>query len=259
MRVLMIGDVVSDVGSEQLRRVLPGFRRQQGVDFCVVNGENSARGNGITPASYEHLLASGADAVTGGNHTLRRPEFERVLEEPYSAALRPVNLHRSAPGRGILVVEKRGLRLGVVSLMGQVYMDYAENPFDAADAAVKQLAAEGVRAILVDFHAEATSEKKAMGYYLDGRVSAVVGTHTHVPTADAGLLPGGTAYITDVGMTGAVHSVLGVSVETATAKMRTGLPVRFESAAGPAAMDCVLIEINDKTGRAETIERYTIE
>ncbi len=259
MRILMIGDVVSDVGCELVRRVLPGFKKQTGADSCVINGENSARGNGITPASYEHLLASGADAVTGGNHTLRRPEFYRVLDDPFSVALRPVNLHRAAPGRGAAVIEKRGLRLGAISLMGQIYMDYAENPFDAADKAVGELHAQGIKTILVDFHAEATSEKKAMGYYLDGRVSAVLGTHTHVPTADGRVLPGGTAYITDVGMTGVVESVLGVSIASATEKMRTGLPVRFESAEGDAAMDCVLIETDDKTGRATAIERFTIQ
>ena len=259
MRILMIGDVVSDVGCELVRRVLPGFKKQTGADFCVVNGENSAKGNGISPASYEHLLASGADVITGGNHTLRRPEFYRVLDDPFSVALRPVNLHRACPGRGIAVIEKRGLRLGVISLMGRIDMDYSENPFDAADAAVRELQSQGIRTVLVDFHAEATSEKKAMGFYLDGRVTAVLGTHTHVPTADARVLPGGTAYITDVGMAGVVDSVLGVSVASATEKMRTGLPVRFESAEGDAAMDCVLIETDDKTGRATAIERFTIQ
>ena len=258
MRILFIGDVVSDVGTQCLRRLLPVFRRQREIDFVVVNGENSAKGNGITPASYEHLLASGADVVTGGNHTLRRPEFYRVLEEPYSAALRPLNLHRTAPGRGIYVADKRGLRLGVVSLMGRVYMDQAEDPFDAADAAVKDLKEQGIKTVLFDFHAEATSEKKAMGFYLDGKVSAVFGTHTHVPTADAHILPGGTAYVTDVGMTGVTESVLGVSVDSATAKMRTGLPVRFEPAEGDAAMDCVILETDDKTGRAIFVERFTL-
>jgi metallophosphoesterase (TIGR00282 family) len=255
MRILMIGDVVSDVGCELVRRVLPGFKKQTGADFCVVNGENSAKGNGITPASYEHLLASGADAVTGGNHTLRRPEFYRVLDDPFSVALRPVNLHRAAPGRGAAVIEKRGLRLGAISLMGQIYMDYAENPFDAADKAVGELHAQGIKTILVDFHAEATSEKKAMGYYLDGRVSAVLGTHTHVQTADEQILPGGTAYITDAGMTGAAGSVLGVTVESATKRMRTGLPVRFEQAEGPCSMGCVCVTVDLKTGRATEIER----
>ena len=259
MRILFIGDVVSDAGTGFLRRVLPGFKRAEGVDFCIVNGENAARGNGTTPEACAHLLASGADAVTGGNHTLRRPEFYKTLDEPYSVALRPCNLHRTAPGRGSLVLEKGRLRLGVVSLLGSLYMDYAENPFDAVDRELAALKSEGVSCVLVDFHAEATSEKRAMGFYLDGRVSAVVGTHTHVPTADACVLPGGTAYITDVGMTGVKHSVLGVSVESSLEKLRTGLPTRFLPAEGPCAGDFVVIDVNEKSGKADSIEHLRIE
>ena len=258
MRILFIGDAVGEPGCEFLRKTLPGFKKLQGVDFCVVNGENSAKGNGLTPASLEHLLASGADAVTGGNHTLRRPEIYDTLERDNVPALRPYNLHRSAPGRGFTVLEKRGLRLGVASLIGATYMDYAENPFDAADAIVKEMEARGIKNILLDFHAEATSEKRAMGFYLDGRVSAVVGTHTHVQTADEQILPGGTAYITDVGMTGVTNSVLGVTVESATAKMRTGLPVRFDQAKGECSMNCVLIQTDPSTGRAIGIERFIL-
>ena len=156
------------------------------------------------------------------------------------------------------MLEKRGLRLGVANLLGAVYMDPCENPFDAADGLCKAFAAEGVLCTLIDLHAEATSEKRALGFYLDGRVSAVLGTHTHVQTADEQILPGGTAYITDVGMTGPAASVLGVTVETATAKMRTGLPVRFEQAEGPCTMGCVCVEIDEKTGRAVQIERFVI-
>ena len=258
MRVLFIGDVVGEPGCELVRKVLPGFKRMQGVDFCVINGENSAKGNGITPSSYEHLLTSGADAVTGGNHSLRRPEICSTLEDANGVLLRPYNLHRSAPGRGLLVLEKRGMRLGVANLSGQIDMDYCENPFDAADAVVNEFDAAGVRCTLVDLHAEATSEKRALGFYLDGRVSAVLGTHTHVATADEQILPGGTAYITDAGMTGVRHSVLGVTIESATEKMRTGLPVRFQQAEGPASLSCVLCEIDNTTGRAVGIERYLL-
>ncbi len=258
MRILFVSDVVGEPGCEFLRKTLPGFKKMQGADFCVVNGENSAKGNGLTPASLEHLLASGADAVTGGNHTLRRPEIYATLEPPHVPALRPYNLHRSAPGRGFTVLEKRGLRLGVASLIGATYMDYAENPFDAADAICREAQAQGLCNTLVDFHAEATSEKRAMGFYLDGRVSAVLGTHTHVQTADEQILPGGTAYITDAGMTGVIHSVLGVTVESATAKMRTGLPTRFDQATGDCRMECVLVETDTATGRAIGIERFVL-
>ena len=205
MRVLFIGDVVSQSGCEFLRKVLPGFKKMQDVDFCVVNGENSAKGNGITPESYEHLLASGADIVTGGNHTLRRNEFYNVLDDENSFALRPFNLHRSAPGRGTAILEKKGLRLGVANVMGSVYMDYAENPFDAADRVCEYFRSENVKCFIIDLHAEATSEKRALGFYLDGRASAVIGTHTHVQTSDEQILPRGTAYLTDAGMTGAVN------------------------------------------------------
>ncbi len=258
MRILFIGDVVSVPGCEFLRRALPGFKKLQGIDFCIVNGENAAAGNGITPAAYTHLLTSGADLVTGGNHSLRRAEIYETLEDPFGALLRPANMHRSAPGRGLTVLQKGGLRLGVANLLGSVYMDYAENPFDAADAAVRFFEAERVKCSLVDFHAEATSEKRAMGFYLDGRVSAVLGTHTHVPTADEQILPNGTAYITDVGMTGVTQSVLGVKTENATKKMRTGLPVRFDAAEGDCSMQCVVAEIENNSGRAISIERFQI-
>lgn len=258
MRILFVADVVGEAGCAFLRKTLPGFKKLKGVDFCVVNGENSAKGNGLTPASLEHLLASGADLVTGGNHSLRRPEIYAALESARYPVLRPYNLHRSAPGVGETVLEKRGMRLGVANLLGSVYMDYCENPFDAADAILQKWRAEGVKCSLVDLHAEATSEKRALGFYLDGCVSAVVGTHTHVQTADEQILPGGTAYITDAGMVGPIRSVLGVTVETATQKMRTGLPVRFEQAGGPCSMGCVLIELDDATGRALQIERYLL-
>ena len=258
MRILFIGDVVGEPGCELVRKVLPGFKRMQGVDFCIINGENSARGNGITPLSCEHLLTSGADVITGGNHSLRRPEIYRVLEDETVPLLRPYNLYRTAPGRGLTVLEKRGLRLGVANLIGRVDMDDCENPFDAADRIVSEFARAGVKCAMVDFHAEATSEKRAMGFYLDGKASAVFGTHTHVATADEQILPGGTAYITDAGMTGVKHSVLGVTIESATEKMRTGLPVRFQQAEGPATLSCVLAEIDNATGRAISIERFLL-
>ncbi len=259
MRVLFVGDVVSVPGCEFLRQVLPGFKKMQEIDFCVVNGENSAVGNGITPASLSHLLTSGADLVTGGNHSLRRNEIFETLDRPNAGLLRPANFHRSAPGGGTAILEKRGLRLGVANLMGSIYMDYAENPFDALDSVLEFFAAERAVCTLVDFHAEATSEKRAMGFYADGRCSALFGTHTHVQTADEQILPGGTAYITDVGMTGVKQSVLGVKTENATKKMRTGLPVRFDPADGPAMMNCVIVEIENTTGRAMNVERFCIE
>ena len=259
MRILFVGDVVGEAGCDFVRKVLPGFKKMQMIDFCVVNGENSAKGNGVSPASLEHLLSSGADLVTGGNHSLRRPEICETLEQTNVPLLRPYNFHRSAPGRGLAVLEKRGLRLGAANLIGAVGLDPCENPFDAADAICREFADAGVVCTLVDFHAEATSEKRAMGFYLNGRVGALIGTHTHVQTADEQILSGGTAYITDAGMTGVIDSVLGVSVESATYKMRTGLPVRFEHPDGDCAMQGVIIETDTKTGKAVSIERFSVE
>ena len=259
MRILFVSDVVGEPGCDFLRKRLPGLKREKGVDFCVVNGENSAPGNGITRASLEHILASGADAVTGGNHTLRRPEIWETLESGRLPALRPYNLHSSTPGRGLTVLEKRGLRLGVANLIGAEQMAPCGNPFDAADAVVREFARLGAVCALIDLHAEATSEKRALGFYLDGRVSAVLGTHTHVQTADEQILPGGTAYITDAGMTGVTDSVLGITVKSATDKMRTGMPVRFEQAEGACSMGAVLVTVDEKTGRASEIERIYVK
>lgn len=259
MRILFVGDVVAAPGCAFLRKTLPAFKRAQGIDFCVVNGENAAPGNGMTPASCEHLLTSGADLITGGNHSLRRAEVYDLLDDPYGAVLRPMNLHRSVPGRGLAVLERRGMRLGVANIMGSVYMDGAGNPFDAADEAVSYFAEQRVVCSIVDLHAEATSEKRALGFYLDGRVGALLGTHTHVRTADAQILPGGTAYLTDAGMTGVLQSVLGVKTENATAKMRAGLPARFDAAEGACTMNCVVVELDEKNGRATGIESFCLE
>lgn len=258
MRILFIGDVVSAAGCAFIRKTLPGFKKMQEIDFCVINGENSARGNGITPESAEHLLTSGADLLTTGNHVFKRPEAADMLENGRLPVIRPFNLHRSAPGTGWFILEKRGMRLGVGNLLGNVYLEGAGNAFDAADELIGCFEREGVRNILIDFHAEATSEKRAMGFWLNGKASAVLGTHTHVQTADEQILSRGTAYITDVGMTGVIDSVLGVKTENATYKMRTGLPVRFENPDGACSMNAVTVETDDKTGRALKIERFIL-
>ena len=259
MRILFLGDVVSEPGCEFVRKKLPGFKKLQQIDFCIVNGENSAKGNGISPASAEHLLTSGADLITTGNHVFKRREAEGLLESGALPVLRPANLHRSAPGKGVWVLEKRGLRLGVINLIGRVGMEPAGDPFDCVDGLLKDLKAQGVVNVLVDFHAEATSEKRAMGFWVEGRASALIGTHTHVATADEQILPGGTAYQTDAGMTGLIRSVLGVSVESATYKLRTGLPVQFETPSGECSMNGVVIETETKTGKAVSIERFCVE
>lgn len=257
MVILFIGDVVGTPGCNCLRKLLPAYKKLKNVDFCIVNGENSAPGNGILPQSADHLFASGADLITTGNHALRRSEIYSVLDGNLPI-IRPVNFHREAPGRGWDIIEKRGLRLAVVNLMGSLWMDYAENPYDAMDYVLKEIMHEGIKNILVDFHAEATAEKRSMGFYLDGKVSAMIGTHTHVQTADEQILPNGTAYLTDAGMTGVIHSVLGVNIHNSTHRIRTGLPMRFEQCEGTCRMDGVLIETDNKTGKAVSIERVSI-
>ena len=258
MRILFVGDVVSEVGCAFLKKKLPGFKRMQNIDFCIVNGENSALGNGITPVSANSLLDAGADIITTGNHALRRKEIYDKLDGDYPFVIRPVNMHSSVPGKGAVILEKRGLRFGVGNLMGAMYIDGTDNPFDGADRLAELFAGQGVRCSMIDFHAEATSEKRAMGFYLDGRVSAVFGTHTHVQTSDAQILPAGTAYMTDVGMTGVINSVLGVKTENVTVKMRTGLPMRFDPADGECSMNCVIAELDEKTGRAISVESFII-
>ncbi len=258
MRILFVGDVVAPQGCEHLRRVLPAFRKAQNIDFCIVNGENSAQGNGILPGSFDSILSSGADAVTTGNHALKRVEIEKCFENKNNPLIRPANFHRTAPGRGYTVLEKRGMRLCVINLMGRVYMDDCDNPFDALDEILKKDELTGIKNIIVDFHAEATSEKRVMGYFAANRVSAVLGTHTHVQTADEQILDGFTAFVTDTGMTGVCDSVLGVERECAARKVITGLPVHFKNPEGQCKMDCVVVETDNKTGRAVSIERFSI-
>lgn len=256
MIILCVGDVVGGAGCQHLRRVLPAVKRQYGVDICIVNGENAADGNGITPTAAAHILDSGADVITGGNHTFRRREFYEVLDEtPYM--LRPANYPVNAPGRGLYLVDKGRYQLAVVNLIGLVYMEPLACPFETLDRLLKE--AGNPKFCVVDFHAEATAEKKALAYYADGRISALVGTHTHTQTADEQILPGGTGFLTDVGMTGPKNSVLGVRPEQSIAKMKDKLPVRFATADGPCRMDAVLLELNDQTGQTTTITRLQIE
>lgn len=256
MRILFIGDVVSAVGVEKLTRTLPRFKKEHGVDVVIVNGENAAVGNGLLPASADLLFAAGADCITGGNHTFRRRELYDYLDaSPY--CLRPANYRDDAPGKGFCVVDKGFVRVGVVNIMGTVFMEPLENPFYCADRMLSALKDEADFTV-VDFHAEATAEKRALGFYLDGRAAAVVGTHTHVQTADEQILPHGTAYITDLGMTGPVQSVLGVTPELAIEKMRTNLPVRFQNPDGECRMQGMLVEIDKKTGKALCVERVSI-
>ena len=257
MRIMCIGDVVGTAGCEFLRSHLSSFKRQQKIDLVICNGENSADGNGITVRSAEHIFTSGADVITLGNHSFRRKEVFPFLDEnPF--IIRPANYPSAqTPGKGFCTVDMGFATVAVVNLMGQQYMDAnLDNPFSAAERILKEIDAN---IIIVDFHAEATSEKRAMGFFLDGRVSAVFGTHTHVMTADAQVLDGGTGYITDVGMTGVTDSVLGVRTDIIINKFKTKMPARFDLADGDCRMEAVLFDIDDSTGKCKSAESLRIE
>lgn len=254
MKVLFLGDVVGKSGCDFVAKHLRSLKKMIGVDACIVNGENSAEGNGITPESARMLFDAGADVITTGNHVLKRREIYPVLEQK-NGIIRPANYHSSAPGCGMFVLDKLRWQLCVINLQGIAAMEPHANPFEKVDQLLKHVHTPN---ILVDFHAEMTSEKKAMGYYLDGRVSAVVGTHTHVPTADERVLRGGTAYITDVGMCGGKNSVLGVKKEIIIRKFVTGMPERFEYDHQDMELNAVLITIDQSSGRAQSIERVCI-
>ncbi|HIQ59734.1 MAG TPA: TIGR00282 family metallophosphoesterase [Candidatus Merdivicinus intestinavium] len=255
MRVLMIGDVVSQPGCEFLRKVLPAFKKQELVDVVICNGENSAVGNGILPHSADYLFDSGVDVITGGNHSLRRREIQDYLDD-HPNLLRPANYPGECYGQGWCRLDLGSCTLLVISLLGQVYMEPIGSPFACADAILEKETADFV---LVDFHAEATGEKMALGYYLDGRVSAVAGTHTHVQTADETILPGGTAYISDLGMTGPIRSILGVKPENILRRMTTYLPTRFEVPGNvPCKLEGIVLDLDKKTGKCIKIRRIRL-
>lgn len=251
VRVLFLGDIVGEPGRSAVLAALPGLREEFATDFVVANGENAAGGLGITPRIADSLLEGGVDVITLGNHTYRHHEVYPYLDEQ-DRIVRPANFARGNPGHGSCVVTADGVRLAVLNLSGTVLMEAARSPFPEAEARVAELR-DAADLVLVDFHAETTSEKVAMGWHLDGRVLAVIGTHTHVPTADARVLPGGSAYISDAGMCGPRDSVIGVKKEQALERFLTAMPVRFETATGDVWVMGVLIEADDR-GLARSIE-----
>ena len=257
MNILFIGDVVGEQGCTALRKILPSLKQKYTADVVIVNGENSAKGNGITPDSADWLFAAGADLITGGNHSFRRREmYARYETDPF--VLRPANYPKTAPGVGVGIVDKGRFQVGVISVMGQLYLPATRCPFEVMEECVAALKDQGCKIIVVDFHGEATSEKKAVGYEYDGRITALLGTHTHVQTADARILPKGTAYITDVGMCGPYESVLGVKKEQSIALLKEKLPVRFETPDGECRVDGVVVSVEEKTGLATGIEPFYI-
>lgn len=252
MRVLFIGDVIGKPGRKALQVLLPSLRRELTPDLVIANGENAAGGNGLTLDTAHEILSAGVDVITSGNHIWDQKEFLPHLDGELPV-LRPLNYPPGVPGKGYL---QRG-EVVVVNLQGRTFMAPIDCPFRTADDLLHRLT--HARIIIVDFHAEATSEKQAMGWYLDGRVSAVLGTHTHVPTADPRILPKGTAFVTDVGMCGPYNSIIGVEVQDVLERFLLQTPKRFTVASGPAVLNAVLVDIDDQSGRALSIVRVDRE
>ena len=262
MRILAIGDVVGKGGCSFLRSKLKRFKEEQGIDFVIANGENSAEGNGILPSSACHLFDSGVDVITNGNHTFRRREIFKFLNENNYERngryiIRPYNYPRpNTPGKGFCKATVNGVKIAVINILGVAYLECLVLPVDALEDALEQCRDCAIK--IVDFHAEATAEKRAFGFYADGKVSAVFGTHTHVQTSDEEVLPYGTGYITDVGMTGAINSVLGVKKELSIKRMVDRMPVRFENASGDCKMECVVFDVDEKSGKTKSVRRFRI-
>lgn len=253
MRILIIGDIIGDPGIDFITKNLFSLRKSMKIDFCIANGENSATGNGISKRSSKSLYDGGVDAITLGNHSFRRfKELDEIFES--KAIVRPANFPKGSPGSGHIIIETDVATIAIINALGRIYMQPIDCPFRAIDNELK-LIGDKAQIRIVDFHAEATSEKLGMLYHLDGRVSALVGTHTHVQTADERVTNKGTAYITDIGMTGPIDSILGVESEVAYDRMINMMPRRFETAEGACMLSGVIIEIDENTGKAVSIER----
>jgi len=253
LRLLLIGDIVGRPGRDVIKQDLSHIKREFSINFTIANGENAAGGNGITKDIAKELFAAGIDVITMGNHVWNKKEVFQYIEQE-NRLIRPANYPPGTPGLGMNIFVKDGVSVCVINISGRVYMSPLDCPFRKADELLSQLSRD-VRTVIVDFHAEASSEKVAMGWYLDGRVSAVCGTHTHVQTADERIMPYGTAYITDIGMTGPRDSVIGVDKDIVLEKFITQQPRRLEVANGPAQFNAVYIDVDTDTGKAQRIER----
>ena len=254
MRILAVGDVVAESGLERIKLSLPKLKREKSIDLCIVNGENSAGGRGITKDAYDIILTYGADIITMGNHTWDNYQVNQLLNDSNSI-IRPANYPEGVEGCGYAELDLGRECVCVINVLGRVCMEPLDCPFRAVDDILKKVQS---KIIIVDFHAEATSEKCAMGMYLDGRVSAVFGTHTHVMTADDRVLPKGTGYITDIGMTGVINSVIGMKPETSLSRFLDKKPHKYEAAVGETMLNAVVFDINS-AGRCESIERIVIK
>ncbi|MDD6763071.1 MAG: TIGR00282 family metallophosphoesterase [Clostridiales bacterium] len=258
MRVLCIGDIVSRVGRDMLFKFVDNLKYKSNIDFVIANGENSNHGRGMTRSCYEEMKRAGVDAFTMGNHVWGAKDVS-VIMRGEGDVIRPANWPGNPPGAGSVVLSaSNGVKIGIINLMGQVEMSPCDNPFAAAERELEKLS-KITPVIFVDFHAEATSEKMAMGYFLDGRVSAVFGTHTHIQTADSKILPGGTGYITDLGMTGPADSILGMNKTIIINRFRTGMPQKFEIAVGKGQFCACVFTVDEATGKCTKVERLWFE
>ena len=257
MKILCIGDIVSRVGRDMLYKYLDELKYSKGIDLVIANGENATHGRGLARDAYKELIDAGVEAITMGNHTWGAKDINAIMKYEGNV-IRPVNFPKTNPGEGYMVITaKNGVKVGIINAIGRVYMDPCDSPFEETIKAVEHLK-EKTNIILVDFHAEATSEKEAMGYFLDGKVSAVFGTHTHVQTADEKILDGGTGYITDLGMTGPMKSVLGMNVKIIVDRFVTGLPQKFEIAEGKGQLNGCIFDIDEESGKCIGVERIFI-
>jgi hypothetical protein len=253
VRILFIADIIGKPGREVVKNILPGIIEEENIHFVIANCENAAGGFGLTPKISREVFSMGVNVITMGNHVWARKEISEIIAQ--ENILRPANFPPQVPGKGWAIIQaSNGTKVGVINLMGRVYMSTLECPFRTADAIIEKIS-EQAKIIVVDMHAEITSEKVAMGWYLNGKVSAVIGTHTHVPTADERILPQGTAYITDIGMTGPLDSVIGIKKEIILKRYLTQMPIRFEVAKDDLVFAGAVVEIDEKTGIAKSIRR----
>ncbi len=254
LKILFIGDIVGNPGRKAIKQVLTSLRKEYQIDYCIANGENSAGGSGITYVVAQELYKAGIDAITMGNHTWSKKEVTNFIDCD-DKIVRPANYPDELPGKSSTIINGQSGKIGIVNVLGSVYMDSIDCPFRAAEREVQLLKKSGVKVIIIDIHAEATSEKCALAWYLDGRVSCVFGTHTHVQTADERILPCGTGFITDVGMTGPHEGIIGVDRELVINKFLTHMPVRFEVATGMVQFNAVYAQIDETNGKTMEIQR----
>lgn len=247
MKILAVGDIVGEGGVQKLKTVLPKLKKEKQVDFIITNGENAAGGMGITEKNYRDILSCGTDVVTMGNHTWAKKDIFNFIDD--ERIIRPANYTKGVPGKGYVILKAKDKNIAVINLIGRVDVNVlSENPFKLANELVEELK-EKADIIIVDFHAEATAEKIALGHYLDGKVTAVYGTHTHVQTADAKILLNGTAYITDIGMTGPEHSVIGMEISASIKRLETTLPEKYRLAEGDCMFNAVIFDVDDETNK----------